>query len=91
MGTQALTLDTWNVDELQASDDYVDLQFGTFDGNTTITLQWVGGADDTSGALASSFLDSPYTDDLARRGLLDAAHRVRKRSLQFCRFQAAHD
>ena len=47
---QALMLDTWNVDELQASDDYVDLQFGTYNGMTTITLQWVAGADDTVGA-----------------------------------------
>jgi hypothetical protein len=50
---QALMLDTWNVDELQASDDYVDLQFGTYNGMTTITLQWSAGADptDTVGAL----------------------------------------
>jgi len=44
---QALTLNIWDYDELQASDDFVELQFGTFDGMTTITLQWVGGADDT--------------------------------------------
>lgn len=48
---QALLLDTWNVDELQASDDYVDLQFGTFNGDTTITLSWIGGIDDTPDAL----------------------------------------
>jgi hypothetical protein len=51
LGTaHALMLDTWNVDELQASDDYVDLQFGTNGGRTTLTLQWIGGADDTPGA-----------------------------------------
>jgi hypothetical protein len=48
---QALMLDTWNVDELNASDDYVDLQIGSFRGRTTLTVQWVGGADDTPGAL----------------------------------------
>jgi hypothetical protein len=51
LGTaHALMLNTWNVDELQASDDYVDLQFGTNGGRTTLTLQWIGGADDTAGA-----------------------------------------
>jgi hypothetical protein len=51
LGTaHALMLNTWNVDELQASDDYVDLQFGTNGGRTTLTLQWIGGADDTPGA-----------------------------------------
>jgi hypothetical protein len=48
---QALSLDVWNVNELDASDDYIDLQFGTFGGATTLTLQWIDGAADTSGAL----------------------------------------
>jgi hypothetical protein len=47
----ALRLDVWNVDELEASDDYVDLQFGSYQGNTTLSIQWMGGADDSSGAL----------------------------------------
>jgi hypothetical protein len=49
----ALMLSTWNVDELEASDDYVDLQFGTSNGNTTLTLMWRAGADtsDTPGAI----------------------------------------
>ena len=47
----ALTMSTWNVAELDASDDYVDLQFGTSGSQTTLTLQWIGGAFDTPGAL----------------------------------------
>jgi hypothetical protein len=48
---KALMLDTWNVDELQASDDYVDLQFGVNAGATTLTLQWIGGVADTPGSI----------------------------------------
>jgi len=59
---RALMLDTWNIDELQASDDYVDLQFGTFDGKTTLTLQWIAGADDTSGAQGIDMLYINNTD-----------------------------
>lgn len=49
---QALTLDVWNVDELDASDDSIDLQFGVSNGMTTLSLQWRAGAvADTPGAL----------------------------------------
>ena len=48
---QALTLGTWNVAELDASDDVIDLQFGTSGSRTTLTLRWQGGASDTPGAL----------------------------------------
>ena len=47
----ALTMGTWNVAELDASDDVVDLQFGTSGSRTTLTLQWLGGSADTPGAL----------------------------------------
>jgi hypothetical protein len=47
----ALRLDVWNVDELAASDDYIDLQLGSSNGQTTLTLQWIGGADDSPGAI----------------------------------------
>lgn len=53
---QALMLDTWNYDDLQASGDYVDLQFGTFDGNTTLTLQWIGGANDIPDSIGVDML-----------------------------------
>lgn len=56
----ALRLDVWNVDELAASDDYVDLQFGSTGRATTLTLQWVGGGADTVGALG---IDKLFIND----------------------------
>lgn len=47
----AFSLDVWNVLELDASDDAIDLQLGTSGSQTTLTLQWNAGTDDSPGAL----------------------------------------
>jgi hypothetical protein len=58
----AATLNVWNVAQLDASDDYIDIQLGTSGGKTTLTLQWVGGAADTPGAIGVDKLFINNTD-----------------------------
>lgn len=39
-----ITLNSWNVDEINASGDYVQVITGTVDGRTTLTIQWIEGS-----------------------------------------------
>lgn len=39
-----ITLDSWNVGEINASGDYVTVDVGADAGNTTLTIQWVEGS-----------------------------------------------
>lgn len=47
----AVMLDSWNVDELNASGDYVNLNWSYDDSTTVVTLQWVAGANNELTAL----------------------------------------
>ena len=47
----SVPLENWNVTELNLTDDYVDVVIGLESGNTTLTVQWIGGIDDSPGAI----------------------------------------